>query len=183
MDFSLTTIELSAGADFDLLAHLPGNPTSFIRGGQGIVGWGEALRLTATGPDRIGSLAKQWRELVGKFEIKDELQLPGTGLVAFGSIAFADESSAESVLVVPKVVLGTRDGRTWLTKVEDASANGVAAPDFCSTTATYDRNPAVEFRIGDHTPQEFKTAVSDAVENIRAGKLEKVVLARDLVAE
>lgn len=188
MVFSLSTIELNAGADFDLLAHLPENPTSFIRGGQGIVGWGEALRLTATGPDRISSLAKQWRELVGKFEIKDELRLPGTGLVAFGSIAFADESSAQSVLVVPKVILGTRDGRTWLTKVEDASANdaaanGAAAIDFWLTEATYDRNPSVEFRIGEHTPQEFRTAVRDAVANIRAGKLEKVVLARDLVAE
>ncbi len=183
MVFSLNTIELEAGADFDLLAHLPENPTSFIRGGQGLVGWGEALRLTATGPNRIADLAAQWRELVAKFEIQDELQLPGTGLIAFGSIAFADESSAESVLVVPKVILGTRDGRTWLTRVDVGSVNDIGAPNFWSAEATYDRNPSVEFRIGDHTPQEFKAAVGDAVENIRVGKLEKVVLARDLMAE
>jgi menaquinone-specific isochorismate synthase len=183
MVFSLSTIELDLGPDFDILGHLPENPTSFIRGGQGIVGWGEALRLTATGPDRIGSLASQWRALVGNFEIKDELGLPGTGLVAFGSIAFADESSTESVLVVPKIILGTRDGRTWLTRVTSGSIDDAQAPDFWSTEATYDSNPSVEFRIGDHTPQEFKSAVGDAVENIRAGKLEKVVLARDLVAE
>ncbi len=178
MVYSLVTTELHTDEDFDLLAHLPSEPTTFIRGGQGIVGWGEAMRLTATGPDRIGSLAEQWRNLAEKFEITDNLRLPGTGLVAFGSIAFADDSEAESVLVVPKVVLGTRDGKTWLTKVDDA-----ACDDFWSKELSYEANPAVQFKIGDYTPAEFKSAVVEAVENIRAAKLEKVVLARDLIAQ
>ena len=48
--------------------------------------------------------------------VRDEVDEPGTGLVCFGTFAFADEPG-DSVLTVPEVVVGRRGDRTWLTTV------------------------------------------------------------------
>ena len=48
--------------------------------------------------------------------IRDEVDEPGTGLVCFGTFAFADEPGG-SMLVVPEVIVGRRGDRTWLTTV------------------------------------------------------------------
>ncbi len=50
--------------------------------------------------------------------MRDEVGEPGTGLVSFGSFAFADEPG-DSVLVVPQVVVGRRGDVAWLTTVGD----------------------------------------------------------------
>ena len=41
---------------------------------------------------------------------------PGCGPVAFGSFTF-DPTSEGSVLILPQVMLGARDGQAWLTSV------------------------------------------------------------------
>ena len=46
--------------------------------------------------------------------------MPGTGLIAFGSFAFDDESADTSVLIVPSIVIGRRDGVAWITRVDGA---------------------------------------------------------------
>jgi menaquinone-specific isochorismate synthase len=60
-------------------------------------------------------LAVAWRALVEQTQVQDEMAVPGSGLVAFGSFSFAEDSESESVLIVPKVLLGSRDGSRWLT--------------------------------------------------------------------
>ena len=49
--------------------------------------------------------------------VTDPIGLPGTGLVALGAFAFADASAKTSVLIVPKVVIGRRDGVSWITRI------------------------------------------------------------------
>jgi menaquinone-specific isochorismate synthase len=137
------------------------------------VGWGRVATLSARGKDRIADLAEQWREFASGVEIVDPLREPGTGLVAFGTIAFDDESQAESVLVVPKVILGSRDGQSWMTVIDDASL-----PDAADVKPSAPAN----FSAGKTSRSDFKSAVQTAVEKIRSGEIEKVVLARDLVA-
>lgn len=156
-----------------LLERLPTDPTTFIRGGDGIVGWGRHATITATGKNRISELAAKWREFVETVEIIDPLREPGTGLVAFGTISFDDESSAQSVLVVPKVILGSRDGQSWMTVIDDAVLP--AHNDASGGTSA-------SFSAGLMSRSDFKTAVAAAVKKIHAGEVEKVVLARDLVA-
>jgi menaquinone-specific isochorismate synthase len=174
---TLTTLELNTD-DFKLLSHLPEKPLAFIRGGDGIVGWGEAARIESTLPSgRVADLAAKWRELVANSTVSDEVQLPGTGLVAFGALAFSDLSNAPSTLIVPEVILGSRDGRVWLTTI-----NGSSAPDFWSKPAEYKMNSKVNFESGEISADKFKSLVSSAVEKITAGAVEKVVLARDIVA-
>nr|WP_269453759.1 chorismate-binding protein [Pseudoclavibacter sp. 13-3] len=47
---------------------------------------------------------------------------PGTGLVAFGALAFDDSAAVPSVLVVPSLLITRRGGCTWATRVVDSSA-------------------------------------------------------------
>ena len=169
----LETVELPEALRGPLVELLPAKPTAFIHNGGGIIGFGETTRLTAKGPDRIRALAQAWRELVADAEVVDSVNLPGTGLVAFGSIAFADSSESESILIVPEVIIGSRDGRMWLTSV-----NGKAWP----KQTAYQANDAVELRSGHQSRAGFEASVQSAIDAISAGKVEKVVLARDLEA-
>jgi len=186
MSIRLSTIALDDGS-FDLINRLPENPMAYIRGGQGLVGWGEALRIEAQGPNRIKHLAARWRDLAAAAIVDDRVQLPGTGLVAFGSIAFADQSETSSVLIVPKILIGLRDGRAWLTTVEiDQDGHAVNTSDaneFWLSNGEYRSNSAVRFAAGAQSADGFKRSVQDAVEAISRGDLKKVVLARDLVGE
>ncbi|MFM1993158.1 MAG: hypothetical protein RL600_986 [Actinomycetota bacterium] len=178
LKLTLTTRELHTD-DFKLLSHLPETPLAFIRGGDGIVGWGEAVRLESNlSAGRVADLAAQWRTLVAAAEVTDEVQLPGTGLVAFGTFAFSDLSKAASTLIVPQVILGSRDGRVWLTTV-----SGAAAPDFWTHSAEYKTNAAINFETGEISAEKFRELVSSAVEKINSGTLAKVVLARDVIAK
>lgn len=170
----LVTVDLPDAQRADLVDLLANEPTAFIRGGGGIIGFGEAARLTARGKNRIAELAKQWRELVATSSVEDSVNLPGTGLVAFGSIAFADSSEAQSVLIVPEVLVGARDGRMWITSV-----NGAKLP----KTTPVRTNPPITLTPGKQSRQGFEETVSKAISAIAAGTAEKIVLARDLVAE
>ena len=177
--------EFDASADWQLLDHLPNNPLIFSRQGDGLVGYGEAARLSASGEHRLESLAEQWRELCTHAFVDDELQTSGSGLIAFGSFAFADQSDMSSVLVVPRVVLGKRDDRTWITEIVaagEAFEYEDELPEFATQTGKYAPAQKVVFTDGDLDREGFTAAVARAVEHIRNHEIEKVVLARDIEA-
>ena len=75
-----------------LLEVLPEPGISWVRREEGMVAWGEVARIDATGPTRIDSATAWWRQLVRHAQVRDEVRSRGTGLVAFGSFSFADES-------------------------------------------------------------------------------------------
>lgn len=177
MRLSLRTTRLPDDASFSIVDHLPQSASAFLRNGDGLVGWGEAVRLTAKGPNRMQELAAAWRALVEKTEVQDEMSVPGSGLVAFGSFSFAEDSEAESVLIVPKVLLGSRDGARWLTQIEDADVEN-----FWDAPQTYRLNASVTLSEGLQSAEGFMQSVRSAIEKIQTDALKKVVLARDLVA-
>ena len=172
----ITAKELAIGEDFSFSDLLGSNSAAFIHDHQGLIGWGEAQRLEASGPNRILELDQAWRELVSQAEIEDQVNLPGTGLISFGSIAFASESQAKSVLVIPKVVVGSREGTLWLTTVNltDAEALEMIKPQSEFVSA--------HFEPGTISTEQYKVNVDQALEAIETHQVEKVVLARDLVA-
>jgi menaquinone-specific isochorismate synthase len=89
---------------------------AWIQHGAGLVGWGEAARVSLpAGEDRFTAGEKWLRSVFDAADIDDQVRLRGSGPIAFGSFTF-DASSDESVLIVPRVVLG-RDGRgqAWRT--------------------------------------------------------------------
>src|SRR5699024_11235122 len=73
--------------------------------------------IQTTGPDRFAQAEDWWSTLRTSAEVEDEVRLPGTGLLAFGSFAFSDDSVDASVLTVPRVLIGRRDGLAWITHV------------------------------------------------------------------
>jgi menaquinone-specific isochorismate synthase len=163
----------------DLLSWLPaGESFAFLRGGDGIVGWGEAVRLHSPADVRSGAdLANDVTELLGAMTVRDDVQLAGTGPVAIASLVF-DPQAAGSVVVVPKVVLGRRDGRSWLTLTTPPGAVEVPALRRRPVAATTAPPASVTAAV----PPEpvWRDAVATAVAALQAGDLDKVVLARAL---
>ena len=174
----LRSVALSNDSDFSISDYLPVSASAFIRNGQGLVGFGEAVRLSARGPRRMQELAEAWRALVAKTVVEDQVRQTGSGLVAFGTFAFADDSSAESVLIVPKVVLGVRDGMRWITSVV-----GEELDEFWNEPQHYQQENSVALLDGLQTADGFKNSVNAALTAIASDKVEKVVLARDVVAK
>ena len=156
------------------------SPLAWVRRGEGLVGWGCAATFEPRGPDRFADSDRWWSDLVGDAVVRDEVGLPGSGPVAFGSFAFADEPGS-SILVLPEVVVGHRSGRWWVTTV---GVQGVLPPSASLNGSGAVRRPdTVAFADGARSGAEWELVVSQAVRRIAAGDLEKVVLARDLLAE
>jgi len=187
----------------DLADHLPGTGAlAWIHHGDGLIGWGEAARLTLpAGQDRFTAAEKWLRALLDGARVTDQVGLPGCGPVAFGSFTF-DATSDGSILVLPQAVLGRRDGRAWLSTVTGGAARqpgpgpagltapaGLAlpargaAPAGPARTAPAPATPGeIRWHDGSLTAPQWQRAVGAAVARIRAGGLRKVVLARDLHA-
>src|SRR5207237_1262939 len=119
-----------------------------------------------------------WAERSASAVVRDDLQLPGSGLVAFGSFAFADQPG-DSVLVVPRLLVGRRGDTTRLPSV-GVSTPGTGTPAVGDPPAPPED---VSFAHGALSGADWERRVAEAVRRIGAGDLEKVVLARDLVAQ
>ncbi|WP_109510274.1 isochorismate synthase [Nocardioides speluncae] len=170
------TVPLDLDPSASLLDLVPDEaPVSWLRRGDGLVGWGVAAEVRTSGATRFSDAAKWWSEMVARAIVHDHVDEPGSGLVSFGSFAFGDEPG-DSVLVVPKVVIGRRGDRSWMTVVGDWPAQALAAAEPAVAPA------GVSFADGALDSEAWMTVVADAVSRISAGSLEKVVLARDLVA-
>lgn len=169
----------------DLLDLLPADaPLAWVRRGDGLVGWGEALRITVTGPDRFADAEHAWHDVLAHAVVRDEVGLPGTGPVAFGSFAFDEDSAAGGVVVVPRVVVGRRAGRMWLTTI-DSGATLRPAPTLADVVGPRTPVPspgAVTYGDGAVAADRWPDIVGQGIAAIRAGELEKVVLARDVCA-
>jgi menaquinone-specific isochorismate synthase len=172
LDVRSEAIDLTGG----LLGRLPtsAGALAWVHDGQGLVGWGEVARLEVRGPGRFAQAQRWWREQVERFTVYDDVGAVGSGPVAFASFAFADDSTEPSVVVVPEVVLGRRDGQAWLTTFGTpprlSSPQPVAPPDL------------LRYAHGEASVTAYRAAVAEAVRRIAAGQLAKVVLAHDLVA-
>lgn len=167
----------------DLLALLPADaPLAWVRRGDGLVAWGEALRIEVGGAARFADAQAAWRDLVAHAVVRDEVGVPGTGPVAFGSFAFDDLSPAGGVLVVPRIVVGRRGGHTWLTTLSPAGDLADAPHPEGLRRADEPATPgAVAEATGALAADAWVGAVRDAVSAIRRGDVDKVVLARDVV--
>lgn len=160
--------------DVDLLQHLPvESPLAWVRGGEGLIGWGVAARLQVRGNETFSRTQRWWNRLLTNAHIEDTVSLPGTGPVAFASFAFDLDNLSE--VVVPSVVVGKRGGQTWITTIGSASN---ALPPVSVPVGPI----GVRWAEGSVEPWEWEQAVATAVERINAGELDKVVLARDLIA-
>ncbi|PPB49036.1 isochorismate synthase [Arthrobacter pityocampae] len=164
---------------------------TWIRRGGGLVAYGETARFTVTGPDRFTQAQEWWRRELAGAEVLDDLGIPGTGLIAFGSFAFSKTSPHESRLIVPRVVVGCGgDGRAWLTLITADAEAELSAEAAEAALAAYlsepdaGRSPGPGDRLGPGVLSEdqYQRAVAEGVKHVQAGELSKLVLARDIVA-
>lgn len=154
----------------------------WLRRGDGMVGFGAAARLEFSGPSRMADAAAAWRSVASAATVDDRVELPGSGLIAFGTFAFSDHSAMTSVLVVPSVVLGRRNGSAWMTRIRVGDEPDAPAPAAPVPAARAIRpSDAMTFAPGALGPDAFLAAVDTAIARIDGGRLSKVVLARDLV--
>ena len=162
----------------DFISLINSSSSVFINQAQGLIGFGEATRIEAAGPNRLEELNSEWQKLVQNAEVQDGLTLPGSGLIAFGSVAFADSSDTNSVLVIPKVVIGSSGSALWLTTVNTSEEQAL------ELIQIKPKEPSpLTFVAGSITPDQFTNNIESALKEISAQNLEKVVLARDLVSE
>lgn len=170
----------------DLLAFAdPTAPLAWLRRGDGIVACGDAvaafLRVPSQESDaaRTPVLARAWQELAAGAAIDDPLGLPGTGLVGFGALVFDQGSESDSVIIVPRQVIGRHQGRTFLTTVSTASP-GSCDDDALPISQEYGPHWAGSVGPGAMSPEGYQAAVGDALAAIDAAQVSKVVVARDL---
>jgi menaquinone-specific isochorismate synthase len=171
--------------DRDLLAFTDAHaPLAWLRRGDGIVGVGSTVvGFESSGGPRDGdgsqpSPSESWRAIAAGAEIDDPLALPGTGLVAFGALAFDRRSPATSRLVVPQAIIGRRDGRAWVTRIRRVD-DSLEAPSL--EPQAYGPYWSATLGPGALDPAGYQAAVRDALDAIATGEVGKVVLARDLV--
>ena len=163
----------------DLLAQLPQpDAAAWVHRGAGLAGWGEAARITLpAGEDRFTTGEKWLRDLFDAADVDDQVQVRGSGPVAFGTFTF-DASSEGSVLIIPRTVLG-RDGagQAWVTTV-----TGPGQPSGPDPVADPVPLAHIRWHDGSLPAPQWEQAVAAAVAAIKAGRLRKVVLAQDLYA-
>jgi menaquinone-specific isochorismate synthase len=162
-----------------LLTLLPAEGAlAWVRRGEGLVGWGEADRLEVTGPGALARAAEWWADRCARTEAHDPLGVPGSGQVVFASIAF-DPTVGTSVFIVPEVVVGRRDGQTWVTVTGDADEDRAVVE--TSPREAASSIGQLTYADGALDPVTWCGVVAEAVRRIDTGELDKVVLARDLL--
>jgi menaquinone-specific isochorismate synthase len=162
----------------ELLAVLPDDAAlSWVRRGEGLVGWGEAARLEVSGPGALARAAEWWAGFTAAADVDDPVDLPGSGPVLFASVAF-DPERGTSIFVVPEIVVGRRNGTAWVTTVDGGDPRRAL---LTAASADDDPSPRLRYADGALDPVRWCSAVATAVRRIRNGELAKVVLARDLL--
>ena len=199
MTLKITTEAVAASSDLaaaDLLDVLQASAQdlpseerfAFVRDGEGLVAWGVAAPFAPPPGDDRFEQARTWLEtLTSTAEVDDPVALLGSGAVALASFTF-DPEEGGSVVVVPRRVVGRRDGVTFVTRIDPlADATPCPEPRVRTTTApggSDDQRPAVSDRprYAGSTLRDDRwlEAVAQALGTIAAGGLQKVVLARDL---
>lgn len=174
------------------------------REGFALAALGSAHEVVSRGPGRFGDLVAGCAE-VARERLSDEPdRLPaGAGPVWVGGFAFGPQggraahwsSFPPALMVMPELALHRSRGRTHLTLCALAGPGvdpGAASRRLRARLAALgevelplaDPHPTGESRIASVLPPDrFEESVTRAVGGIRAGELEKVVLAREVVVE
>ena len=177
-DTPLTVLTVAVDDPDSLLALLPAEGAlAWVRDGNGLVAWGEAARVEFSGAERFSRAQRWWSAFCADAVVDDRVGVPGSGPVAFASFAF-DPSPGASVLVVPRVVVGRRDGVAWMTVVGDDVDPVSALRPVSAPVAPV----GLRYAHGSVEVTAWLASVAEAPRRIDAGELDKVVLARDVVA-
>lgn len=170
------------------------------REGFALAALGAVWTLEARGGDRFSVLDRRWRGVAGAAVAEEPGGPAGSGVVAVGGFAFAPNGGSSSAwtgfapasLAVPEISIYRRGEDARLTvnvgvQPDDTAADSLArahrslARLRSAPLPLLDPAPTGTFRVASALPpSHYEDAVARAVERIRAGRLEKVVLAREV---
>ncbi len=150
----------------------------FQRLGRGLVGIGEAVRAEFSGPGRFAEAQAWWEKLADNALVADNIDRPGSGLMAFGAFTFSEYSARKSVLIVPERIVGIDEYGAFETRIErDRVATQLDSYSAADSPTPITQRGWVGSSV---TEQRFLSLVKEVRELIQSGHLHKVVLARDL---
>ena len=166
----------------------PRNPLVFMRRGSGLVGRGPTLTRAFSGSDRIREASAWWKRVAAAAHIDDTVDTWGSGLVAFGAMTFSDTSRSASVLAIPRTIIGVSADSAWRTEITHAGdTEDFPGTDTTTMTALSPSPPgplpAVAWQTGLVSEDDFLRAVKKTLDHLSLGHADKVVLARDLIAQ
>jgi len=167
-------------ATSDLLSLVPANGAlAWVRDGEGLIGWGESARLVVRGRERFSRAQRWWMDVIRHADIEDDLKIPGSGIVAFASFAF---EPGRSVVVIPHILVGRRGDKTWVTSITDANEPIENPLLLLTPREKANATGSITWEEGTQPIAKWQRAISEVVEKINRGEVDKVVLARDVVA-
>ena len=146
---------------------------SWIRGSDGFIAFGSYKTHRVSGRKRFADASTWWKNELSQLEIKNNVHGVGTGPILFASFAFAEEEP--SVLTIPEIVVAQKNGKSWITWI------GNGQPELVSRIIEQ-VGLNLSWSQGALSDEEWRSAVNASVTKIKEGELEKVVLARDLIA-
>jgi menaquinone-specific isochorismate synthase len=149
-------------------------PLSWVRNGEGLVGWGVHATTTVSGKDRFEKARRWWHHQLETFAVANSVHGSGTGPVLFTSFSF--DRNEESVLVIPKVIVGQKGAQSWITWIGDTPQ-----PVLPESPTQYSQG-AFTFGDASISTTAWKERVAEAIKRVDSSQVDKVVLARDLVA-
>lgn len=166
---------------FGFLAQHGGQPRHlYVHQGEGCAGAGAALELSAQGPGRFGVIELQARAAATRIRHEPDPDVPAAvGPRFLGGFAFApgstDDAFPDAHFVLPERLLTVRAGRSYLTTVGGAASSAPVRRAGPPLTAplTWTNEPGFD---------AWANAVREALEALRRGSIEKVVLARTMRA-
>ena len=147
---------------------------AWVRSGDGLVGFGEYKKFEVKGENRFKEAKSWWEERVSEFKIQNNVHGSGTGPILFSSFSF--DPNEISVLVIPEILIGQKNGKSWITWIGD-----VKQPNL-EKISTAPVSGEIKWQEGSISEQAWQSQVSSAINAIKSNKLEKVVLARDITA-
>jgi len=172
---NITTELLGEHPALELIATELELSASWIRGGDGLIGFGEWKSTSVKGKNRFVDARKWWHEQLATLKIQNTVHGSGTGPILFTSFAF--DPAEESKLVIPELVIGKRGDKSWITWIGDKNQPAISILENSKLIGE------VIFEAGALSDSEWKNRVASAVKKIKNGDLEKVVLARDLIGK
>ena len=144
----------------------------------GIVGWGTLERVEFTGAERFSRAQRWWNNWCE--------QTYGDSAIAFASFAFAPDPG-HSVVIVPEVAIARRDGKTIITVVGHKDQLDQLLADALARINNFkpEQIPveSITWLEGTESVDAWQANVEQAIQRINSGELDKVVLARDIVAQ
>ena len=147
---------------------------AWVRSGDGLVGFGEYKKIELKGENRFVAARKWWELQLAEFNIQNNVHGSGTGPILFSSFSFDPDQI--SVLIIPEIIIGQKNGKSWITWIGDSKQPDLGKLNNSPISSD------ITWQEGSISESNWRTQVGSAIDAIKSGKLEKVVLARDISA-